>query len=113
MDFTDMTLQCKECGQEFIWTEGEQRFYAKKGLVNQPSRCLTCRTNRRMAHPDETVDPETLPRQRVAYPVVCAECGRTTTVPFVPRGDRPVYCSTCFSHMQTVAPLSMAAGAGA
>ncbi|MSP79210.1 MAG: hypothetical protein EXR67_06660, partial [Dehalococcoidia bacterium] len=35
------------------------------------------------------------PRQM--FPAVCATCGKATQVPFQPRGDRPVYCSDCFS----------------
>jgi CxxC-x17-CxxC domain-containing protein len=34
-------------------------------------------------------------RQR--YNTVCAACGSETQVPFVPRGDRPVYCRDCFN----------------
>ena len=34
------------------------------------------------------------PRRR--HQAVCAECGTSTTVPFRPRQDRPVYCSPCF-----------------
>jgi ATP-dependent RNA helicase DeaD len=34
------------------------------------------------------------PRQR--YDATCAQCGQQTTVSFVPQGDRPVYCNTCF-----------------
>ncbi|GMU84150.1 MAG: hypothetical protein AMXMBFR47_40200 [Planctomycetota bacterium] len=30
------------------------------------------------------------------YPAVCAECGKTTEVPFKPSGNRPVYCRDCF-----------------
>ncbi len=36
------------------------------------------------------------PRQRIEYEVTCAECGAETTVPFEPRGDRPVKCRDCF-----------------
>ena len=28
--------------------------------------------------------------------VTCADCGDQCTVPFVPRSDKPVYCSDCF-----------------
>ncbi|MEC8855785.1 MAG: CxxC-x17-CxxC domain-containing protein [Chloroflexota bacterium] len=34
------------------------------------------------------------------YQIVCAECGSDSTVPFRPKGDRPVYCSDCFSKMR-------------
>jgi len=32
--YEDKTLVCKECGQEFIFSAGEQEFYAEKGFVN-------------------------------------------------------------------------------
>ena len=35
---------------------------------------------------------------REMHTVVCAECGNEASVPFRPRGDRPVYCSDCFSR---------------
>ena len=38
---------------------------------------------------------------REMHTVVCAECGKDATVPFQPRGDRPVYCSDCFSKQRT------------
>ena len=37
---------------------------------------------------------------REMHPAVCAQCGIDTEVPFLPRGDRPVYCSDCFSAMR-------------
>lgn len=39
----DRTLKCKDCGQDFIFTEGEQAFYKEKGFENEPQRCPTCR----------------------------------------------------------------------
>ena len=38
--------------------------------------------------------------QREMHPAVCAQCGIDTEVPFLPRGDKPVYCSDCFSSMR-------------
>ena len=35
----DKTLTCKDCGAEFVFTEGEQQFYAEKGFTNEPQRC--------------------------------------------------------------------------
>lgn len=37
--FEDKTLVCKDCGNEFTFTAGEQEFYAEKGFENEPSRC--------------------------------------------------------------------------
>ena len=30
--YEDKTLVCKECGQEFVFTAGEQEFYAERGF---------------------------------------------------------------------------------
>lgn len=90
MAFEDKTLVCRDCGVEFIFTAGEQGFYLEKGLLNEPQRCPTCRANRRRERSGGTA--------REMTTVVCAECGIETTVPFVPRLDRPVYCSSCFER---------------
>ena len=42
--FEDKTLVCKDCGKEFVWTAGEQEFYASRGFENQPQRCKPART---------------------------------------------------------------------
>ena len=31
--FEDKTLVCKECGKEFVFTAGEQEFYAERGFL--------------------------------------------------------------------------------
>ena len=47
--YEDKTLICKECGEEFIFTAGEQEFYAEKGFENEPQRCKACRDARKNA----------------------------------------------------------------
>lgn len=46
-EYTDITLVCKDCGSEFVFTAGEQAFYAEKGFTNQPVRCPSCRKARK------------------------------------------------------------------
>ena len=46
--FEDKTLVCKDCGKEFVWTAGEQEFYASRGFENQPQRCKPCRDARHL-----------------------------------------------------------------
>jgi DNA-directed RNA polymerase subunit RPC12/RpoP len=43
----DKTLTCKDCGAEFVFTEGEQEFYKEKGFENEPQRCPDCRKARK------------------------------------------------------------------
>ncbi|MGL4850343.1 MAG: zinc-ribbon domain-containing protein [Clostridium sp.] len=44
---TDKTIVCKDCGQEFVFTVGEQEFYKEKGFDNDPVRCNDCRRARK------------------------------------------------------------------
>ena len=46
-ELQDKTLVCKDCGAEFIFTVGEQQFYAEKGFTNEPQRCPECRKSRK------------------------------------------------------------------
>lgn len=88
--FEDKTLTCKECGEEFVFTAGEQEFYAEKGFENEPQRCKNCRDKRK----NRGNGPREL------FEAVCNACGGVAKVPFQPREDRPVYCSECFAKMK-------------
>lgn len=90
MSYQDKTLVCKDCGQEFIFTTGEQEFYDEKGFTNEPQRCKACRDIQK-ANRNSNRGP------REMFDAVCASCGAECKVPFQPRDDRPVYCSECFS----------------
>lgn len=88
--YEDKTLVCRDCGAEFVFSAGEQAFYAEKGFQNEPQRCKSCRDARKQA----------AKANRVMYDAVCATCGKPCQVPFKPREDRPVYCSECFAKMK-------------
>ncbi|WP_244835178.1 zinc-ribbon domain-containing protein [Clostridium sp. BJN0001] len=47
---TDKTITCRDCGKEFIFTEGEQEFYKEKGFQNDPVRCPECRRKKKENH---------------------------------------------------------------
>ena len=107
----DKTLTCRDCGTTFTFTEGEQEFYAQKGYT-EPSRCSDCRAAKKAARNGGGYGDSYGGNggyggggggygrsERVMTQVVCANCGKDTEVPFVPRGDKPVYCSDCFSTM--------------
>lgn len=95
MSYSDKTLTCQDCGSEFTFTADEQEFFSGKGF-SEPKRCPSCRAARK-AERGEGGGGGGYGRPREMHAVVCAECGKDTEVPFEPRGDRPVYCSDCFS----------------
>ena len=98
MAFEDRTLTCVECNESFTFSADDQQYHADKGYENEPKRCESCRQARRNQSSGGGFGGGFDRGPREMHPVVCAECGKDTTVPFVPRGDRPVYCSDCFSR---------------
>ncbi|MFN2528136.1 MAG: zinc-ribbon domain containing protein [Candidatus Baltobacteraceae bacterium] len=82
-------LGCKECHRNFDFSVRDQQFYAQKGFTNEPQRCKECRDARKAGGAASTLRP--------TFDAICAECSVQTTVPFKPRGDRPVLCRTCYS----------------
>jgi CxxC-x17-CxxC domain-containing protein len=98
-DFEDMELECGDCGVTFVFSAEDQEFYSQKRYSN-PKRCPDCRAQRKMN------SPRGGGRSRGGgggfnkpqYRVTCSACGCETTVPFEPRGDRPVYCSDCYRN---------------
>ena len=102
----DKSITCVDCGEEFLFTAGEQAFYRERGLTNEPTRCKNCREKRkagRGGHPGGAGGggggggggygrPE-----KQMYPATCSQCGRDTEVPFMPTSGRPVLCRDCFN----------------
>ncbi len=98
-NYENKQLQCAECGCDFDFSADDQEFYSQKGY-SDPKRCSTCRANRKAASGGRGGQRgggggyNNKPR----YNVVCSACGCETTVPFEPKGDRPVYCSDCYRN---------------
>lgn len=90
----DKILTCKDCGGEFVFSGREQHFFAEKGFANRPQRCRDCRQARRAQNGEKV--PAKI-HSRPNFSAVCAACNVETTVPFRPRGDRPVYCRACYT----------------
>jgi CxxC-x17-CxxC domain-containing protein len=120
----DLELTCVDCDAPFLFTVGEQRFYAERG-IRQPVRCGVCRADRRAERNASLVSGyessseskrwndinngsaygmisadarRQAPRgPRASFHAVCASCGKDTEVPFLPRAGRPVYCRECYA----------------
>ena len=88
--YNDKILKCRDCATEFVFTAGEQEFYAQKGFETEPTRCKDCRNALR----------DRLKPKRVMYEVVCSKCGEIANIPFEPRHDKPVFCEVCYQKMK-------------
>ena len=113
MSTADRILTCRECGATFKFSAGEQAFYASRGLLNQPSRCAACRNSRKtdcqgeagyVSYGHAASFGGRTPRQM--HPATCTSCGEMTEVPFMPRDDRPVFCSECYEDPRRGPPQS-------
>lgn len=93
MEYTDKTIRCAGCGQEFVWSAPEQFAYAERGLRHEPRRCRECR---RGAAGRRSAGRESVIR--------CAECGKEARVPFVPHENRPVLCAECHARGKGARP---------
>ncbi len=118
LSYADKTLTCRDCGRAFIFTRGEQEFYASRGFTNEPGRCPDCRQARRSSRGESSGYSSGSSYstggystggyssggsgsygRRELFTATCSSCGNEARVPFQPRGDKPVYCSDCFSKL--------------
>ena len=93
--FNDKVLSCKDCGRDFDFSASEQEFYAEKGFTNEPGRCPECRAAKKEQTRNQGGGGYAR-QQREMFPAICATCGKETTVPCRPSGDKPVSCRECF-----------------
>ena len=95
----DLQLTCSDCGQQFTFSKEDQAFFQQRGY-STPKRCKACR----QAKKNEQAGGGGYHRKSESQgtSVICSGCGKQTTVPFEPRGDRPVYCQDCFSARKTM-----------
>jgi CxxC-x17-CxxC domain-containing protein len=101
----DRTIVCRDCGQEFTFTAGEQAFYQERGY-SDPQRCPSCRAARKAQRTGGGYGDDrgysSGPRQMFA--AICSDCGRETEVPFQPTAGKPVYCRECFQNHRPSRP---------
>ena len=99
MEYHDRVLKCSECSAEFVFTAGEQMFFADKGFKNEPKRCKGCKARRAEgAGPGMAGGLQMLSETKTN----CSQCGKETTVPFRPTQGRPVFCRECFQQRRSM-----------
>lgn len=85
-DLEEKVLFCKDCGNQFVWTTGEQKFFLDKGLQNIPKRCKICTAKYR----------EKLHEKHPVWWIKCKKCGKKAEVPFEPLTE-DILCEKCFT----------------
>jgi len=91
-----------ECANEFEIASGEVQFYIDRRL-DLPKRCKPCRDSRNQQF-SKAITPDT----RLNYSpheVVCENCNKSATVPFLPVPGKAVYCKICWEGIKNL-PLS-------
>jgi CxxC-x17-CxxC domain-containing protein len=99
MNLQEKSIDCFDCGITFIFTVEEQQDYQAKGRFNAPKRCPKCRQARkdRQVKSSNFRSPQpSFQSERRLFPATCAQCGKSTQVPFEPIAGRPVYCRECY-----------------
>jgi CxxC-x17-CxxC domain-containing protein len=92
----DLQLKCSDCGQDFTFTSEDQAFFRERGY-SSPKRCKACRQAKKNDQGGGGGGGGYARSDSAGTAVTCSGCGKQTTVPFEPRGDRPVYCRDCFN----------------
>ncbi|MEO6953711.1 MAG: zinc-ribbon domain containing protein [Polyangia bacterium] len=94
MSGTDEHRTCERCGDTFLHTGGEQRFYAERGLPDPPRRCAPCR--KALKAERRAISLRTPKQRPVDVTPSCSWCGEPARVPFEVAAHRPVACEPCY-----------------
>ena len=104
MDLQEKSIECFDCGVTFTYSVEELEAYLVKGYAHVPKRCPSCREARKARQLRsgnlKSVQAGFLTERRL-FPAVCAQCGKSTQVPFEPHAGRPVYCRDCYNAVKT------------
>jgi len=98
MEFQDKTLACVDCGAEFIWTAGEQLFFADKNFKNEPKRCKSCKAKR--ASRPASSGPSAS-RERVERPRTVQHAGKKRPCPSVRHRGGRCSAGNAFSNVSS------------
>jgi hypothetical protein len=77
----DMTLTCRQCGKEFIFSSSEQEYYKERGFT-LPRHCKPCRSNRQNPNP-----------------LRCSSCGEEI------EKSSSIHCSVCLAAVHVECEL--------
>jgi len=103
MSLEEKTLTCFDCGVTYTFSVEEQEAFQEKGYANAPKRCPSCREARKARQISNGNYRNVQPgfrQERRMFTATCAQCGKSTQVPFEPKEGRPVYCRDCYNTVK-------------
>jgi hypothetical protein len=83
----DMTVACKTCQKEFLWSAKEQKYYEKKGFKKKPQKCNSCRERANKL------------RDNSMFYIHCGLCDADGVMLAPPPKDRVAICEDCFNKL--------------
>ena len=83
----DLTVACKTCQKEFLWSAKEQKYYEKKGFKKKPQKCNDCRTKANKL------------RDNSMFYIHCGICEADGVMLAPPPKDRVAICDKCFEKL--------------
>lgn len=87
MEYADKILICDKCGEKFVFSCGEQKFFEEKGFI-EPRKCAKCRGKENVKRPTSNT-----------YPITCPSCKKNFNITFNPN-DKEILCFDCFKLKQ-------------
>ena len=82
--FEEKQLTCKDCSKNFVWSIGEQKFFAEKGFEHPPVRCPDCRAKAKKKRDGPPL-----------HDIRCRVCGKTGQIPAEPTDPTDILCQDC------------------
>src|SRR5258707_15854471 len=99
--FNDKSLNCADCGQEFVFSKNEQAFYSERGFTNEPKRCKNCRDKRKTARDGNGGRGGT---QRGIGSGTGANCAGAAPGPLTPVSRKPASCRPYYNQRPPPSP---------
>ena len=87
--FTDITLFDIDTGEPFIFTAGEQEFFARQGFQHVPKRAPENRKKIR----------ELRVKGKETFNVICIRCKKVGNILQEPPDPKHILCEYCFSEL--------------
>lgn len=95
MQYEDKKIKCIDCGKDFIFSAGEQAFFAQKGFTREPIRCLECRKAKKSSFGKKPNQPQQQAVEEM-HTITCKKCAKSVEIPFKPKFPDDIYCAECF-----------------